>query len=133
VLITYNAMLFAVIGLLVAATPLNESEVPARLGSWLRRGIIAVAVCTLLVSLYAMAAVLYRTAQGGMTVNRLTVIGWNTVNVATLALLIHRQTRAGRAAWVDASHQAFRIGLMGYATWTLFVVIGMPLLHPVIR
>jgi len=121
--------LFAVIGLLFAATPLRESEVPGRLGSWLRRGIVAVAACALLVSLYAMAAVVYRAAEGGMTVNRLTVIGWNTVNIATLALLIHRQTRAGRAAWIEASHQAFRIGLAGYAIWTLFVLIGMPLLR----
>lgn len=133
VLITYNAMLFAVIGLVVAATPLNDGEVPGRLGSWLRRGIVAVSVCALLVSLYAMAAVVYRTAQGGMTVNRLTVIGWNTVNIATLALLIHHQIRAGGAAWIEASHRAFRIGLIGYATWTLFVLIGMPLLHLVIR
>jgi hypothetical protein len=129
VLITYNSMLFAVMGLLVAATPLRESEVPGRVGSWLRRGVVAVAACTLLVSVYAMAAVVYRTAEGGLTVNRLTVIGWNTVNIATLALLLHRQTRDGHTAWIEASHRAFRIGLMGYAGWTLFVLIGAPLLR----
>lgn len=129
VLITYNAMLFAVMGLLVAATPLRDSEVPGRAGSWVRRGIVAVATCTLLVSLYAMAAVIYRTAEGGLTVNRLTVIGWNTVNIATLALLLYRQSREGPTAWIAASHRAFRIGLMGYALWTLFVLIGVPLLR----
>ncbi len=129
VLITYNAMLFAVTGLLVAATPLRENEVPGRAGSWVRRGIIAVAACALLVSLYAMAAVVYRTAEGGLTVNRLTVIGWNTVNIATLGLLLYRQSRDGPATWIESSHRAFRIGLMGYAGWTLFVLIGVPLLR----
>jgi hypothetical protein len=129
VLITYNAMLFAVIGLLVAATPLRESEVEGRAGSWVRRGIVAVAACTLLVSLYAMAAVVYRTAAGGLTVNRLTVIGWNTVNIATLALLLYRQSRGGPAAWIESAHRAFRVGLIGYAAWTLFVLIGTPLLR----
>jgi hypothetical protein len=133
VLIIYNAMLFAVIALLVAATPLGESEVPGRTGLWVRRGIVAVAACALLVSLHALAAVVFRTGEGGLTVNRLTVIGWNIVNIATLTLLLFRLGTDGPGAWIAASHRAFRIGLMGYATWTLFVLLSMQMFPPGLR
>jgi hypothetical protein len=133
VLIIYNATLFAVVGLLVAATPLRDSEVPGRVGVWLRRGIVAVAACTLVVSLHAMAAIVYRTAAGGLTVNRLTVLGWNTVNIATLTLLLFRQGTDAPSAWIGAAHRAFRIGLVGYAAWTLFVLLSMQMFPPGVR
>jgi hypothetical protein len=129
VLVTYNAMLFAIMFLLVAATPVLGSEVSGPGATWLRRGIVAVAACALLVSLYAMAAIVYRTAGGGLTVNRLTVIGWNIVNIATLTLLLYRQGSDGKAAWIAAAHRAFRAGLYGYMAWTLFVLVVIPLLR----
>ena len=128
VLVTYNIVLFAVIGLMVAATPLSGGEVSERFGPWLRRGIITLAALTLAISLYAMAAVIYRTAEGGVTMNRLTVIGWNTVNIGTLGLLLYRLRHDGRSAWVGACHRALRVGLMGYVGWTLFVLAVIPLL-----
>ncbi len=128
VLIVYNTLLFAVMVLIVTATPLRPGSLASRHEKLLRRGIVAVASLTLLVSLYAMAAVLYRAAQGGLTMNRLTVIGWNTVNIATLALLVFRQARDGPADWVAGCHRTFRVGLVGYAAWTLFVLVGIPLL-----
>ncbi|MBI1796720.1 MAG: hypothetical protein HYR74_06675 [Candidatus Eisenbacteria bacterium] len=128
VLVSYNVMLFAIIGLMVAATPLSIAEVSDRFGPWLRRGIIALAALTLLVSMYAMAAVIYRTVEGGMTANRLTVLGWNLVNIATLGLLLWRLLREPRTAWVSACHRALRFGLLCYFVWTFFVLIGIPLI-----
>jgi hypothetical protein len=128
VLVTYNVMLFAVIGLMVAATPVSSAEVSERFGPWLRRGIIALAALTLVVSMYAMAAVIYRTVDGGLTMNRLTVIGWNTANIATLGLLLWRLLREARTAWVSACHRALRFGLLCYVAWTLFVLTAIPLL-----
>jgi len=43
VLIIYNGMLFAVVALLVGATPVSLADISPRLRRWLRRGIIAVA------------------------------------------------------------------------------------------
>jgi hypothetical protein len=128
VLVTYNVMLFAIIGLMVAATPLRSAEVSDRFAPWLRGGIIALAALTLVISAYAMAAVIYRTVEGGMTMNRLTVIGWNTVNIATLGLLLWRLLREARSAWVSACHRALRFGLLCYFVWTLFVLVGVPLI-----
>lgn len=44
----------------------------------------------MLVSLYASAIILYRTWQGGLTPNRLTVIGWNLINMALLVMLLYK-------------------------------------------
>jgi multisubunit Na+/H+ antiporter MnhF subunit len=54
------------------------------------------------VSLHALAAVVYRTFQGELTPNRLTVIGWNGINIGILVSLIVTQLRAGREGWVEA-------------------------------
>src|SRR5439155_26115592 len=86
VLIAYNGMLFGVMALLVGATPVRDADVSPRLSLFLRRAMLAVAGLAALVSLYAMAAILYRTWQGGFTPNRVTVIGWNLVNIALLLL-----------------------------------------------
>jgi hypothetical protein len=56
--------------------------------------LIAVALLAVVVSLYALAAIGYRTWEGGITLNRLTIIGWNVINIGILALLLLRQRRA---------------------------------------
>ncbi len=82
VLLIFNAMLFAVVALLVGATPVTAGELSERSQAWLRRGVLALAALALLVSLYALAAILYRTANGRLTPNRLLFIGWDLVNIA---------------------------------------------------
>ena len=125
-LLIFNAMLFAVMLLIVGATPLRADGLAPRVGTWLRRGIAAVAFAAAVVGAYALAAVLSRTAHGGLTVNRLTVIGWNVVNLATLLLLLLRQLRPGREGWVHALHAAFGEGLALYALWSAFVLVALP-------
>ena len=125
-LLIFNAMLFAVMLLIVGATPLRPDDLAPRAGQWLRRGIAAVALAAVVVGAYALAAVLSRTAQGGLTPNRLTVIGWNVVNLVTLLLLLLRQLRAGREGWVRALHTAFGEGLALYALWSAFVLVALP-------
>jgi multisubunit Na+/H+ antiporter MnhF subunit len=50
-----------------------------------------------LVSLYALSAILYRTIGGSLTMNRLVVIGWNTINIALLLILVVKQLQVPRA------------------------------------
>jgi hypothetical protein len=125
-LLIFNAMLFAVMLLIVGATPLRADDLAPRAGTWLRRGIAAIAFAAAVVSAFALAAVLSRTAHGGLTPNRLTVIGWNVVNLAALFLLLLRQLRAGRGGWVRALHAAFGEGLALYALWIAFVLVALP-------
>lgn len=126
VLIVYTVMLFAVLGLLVAVTPIAAGEVPERFGRWLRIGIVAVAALAALIGVYALVAVVYRTVQGSLTMNRLTVIGWDVVNLVVLAALLVQQARAGRGDWVAALQRAFRLGTLLYVVWGVVVVLAWP-------
>jgi hypothetical protein len=127
-LIVYNVMLFAVMGLLVGATPVQETDLTAKYHRTLRTGILAVAVLATLVSLYALSATVYRTARGGFTVNRLTVIGWNGINIGILALLVYKQLREGADRWLATLHATFGWGMRAYAVWTTFLLLFIPLL-----
>lgn len=126
VLVIFNAMLFAVLALLMGATPVHGDDLSERGQTWLRRGVIALAALALLVSLYALAAILYRTAIDRMTPNRLTFIGWNVVNIAILALLLIYQARAGRDRWLQAVHKAFAAGTVLYIAWSLVGLLALP-------
>jgi hypothetical protein len=127
-LIVYNVMLFAVMALLVGATPVWQRDLPERTQDWLRMAILAVATLSVVISLYALAAVVTRTWLGGFTANRLTVIGWNTINIGLLLTLLYRQWRDGRADWVASFQGVVSIGLVTYAVWALFLVLAIPFL-----
>ena len=126
VLIIYNAMLFAVIALLVGASPVSRAELGQRTQTWLRRGIIALAALALVVSLYALAAILYRTAIDRLTPNRLTFIGWNVINIGILVWLLIKQWRAGRGDWLAALQATFAAGMFAYIFWVLVIILALP-------
>lgn len=128
VLFIYNGMLFAVMGLLVGATPIQHQELSPRLQFWLRNAILAVAALAVLVSLYALAAILYRTWMDGLTMNRLTVTGWNILNIAVLSLLLVWQFSHPEEEWGQALKKAFNVATIAYTGWALFIVIAIPLI-----
>ena len=128
VLIVYNMMLFAIMGLLIGATPIRPDALSPKLQSWLRKGIIAVAILAAFVSLYALSATLYRTFEGRMTINRLAVIGWNSINIGILAALIYKQFKDGVEKWVASLRWVFSYGINAYVIWGAFLVIAVPLL-----
>jgi hypothetical protein len=124
VLITYNVMLFAVCGLLVGATPVRADDLSGIYQTWLRRGIMAVAALVLLVGAYALAAIVYRTAQDRLTINRLTIIGWNTINIGLFGLLLYRQGAGGKARWIESLHSTFSAASVAYVGWAAFVTVA---------
>lgn len=126
VLAVFNAMLFAVIALLVGATPVHGAELSKKLEPWLRRGVIALASLALLVSLYALAAIIYRTASYRLSPNRLLLIGWNLVNIAILVVLLIGQARTSRSTWLAAMHRAFAIGAVLYMAWSVTGLLATP-------
>lgn len=133
-LIVYNVMLFGIMGLLAGATPVSAQGLAPKTQAALRRGILAAAILGLLVSLYALAAIVYRTVWdqpsllAGVTINRLAVIGWNSINIGILVALIVQQFRQGQAGWVSSLHSVFSRGLIGYVVWTAFLILAIPLL-----
>lgn len=128
VLIVFNVMLFGVMGLLLGATPVREAELSPQMQTWLRRGVLGVAALAGLVSVYALAAVIYRTIDGGWTINRLTVIGWNSINIGLLFVLIYRVIRSERIGWIAAQHRVFALATNAYIAWGLFLLIVVPLI-----
>jgi hypothetical protein len=128
VLIVYNLMLFAIMGLLLGATPIRGDDLSPHLQKWLRMGIIAVAILAEVVSLYAISATIYRTIEGGLTINRLTIIGWNAINISILFGLIYRQFKDGREQWIASLNSVFSLATNAYLVWGLFLVIIIPLL-----
>jgi len=128
VLFIYNGMLFAVMALLVGATPIHARDLPERLQVWLRYAILAVAALAVLVSLYALAAILYRTFMAELTMNRLTVIGWNVINIAVLVSLLFRQFSRAESEWAQGLKQAFNFAAVAYTVWAAFLMLAIPLL-----
>jgi hypothetical protein len=128
VLIVYNLMLFAILGLLLGATPIQGDDLSPRLQQWLRTGIIVVSVLVELISVYALSATTFRTLQGHLTPNRLTIIGWNTINIGILFWLIYRQFKDDRQTWIASLQSVFSLGTNAYLVWSLFLMVAVPLL-----
>jgi hypothetical protein len=127
VLIIYNVMLFAVMFLLIGATPVFPEDVSPKMTRWLMSGILAVAALTALINLYALSAILYRTFSAELTINRLTVIGWNVINIAILIAMIVRILRGKLEDWVDRIKPVFSRGAVAYLVWGMIVLVVIPL------
>jgi hypothetical protein len=128
VLIVYSAMLFAVVALLAGITPAAGQRLEPNVARWLRRGMLAVAALALLVGSYALAAIVYRTWVGVWTPNRLTFIGWNSINLALLGTMLLGLARGGDAAWPQAVRAVLSKGMIVYVGWVVWTIVGVPLL-----
>jgi hypothetical protein len=133
VLLIYNSMLFAVVALLVGAAWAGRAGMPPRLARWHRRSVHAVVVLTLIVSLYALAAIAYRTAMDRPTPNRLAVLGWNVVNIGLLVHLLLLQLRDRGGRWLDGLRRCISAGTVVYAVWGFVVILAIPWLFGINR
>jgi threonine/homoserine/homoserine lactone efflux protein len=75
-----------------------------------------------------MSATVFRTVEGGITQNRLTIIGWNSINIGILIYLLVSVLRAGEAGWLPALHQSFKVAGVAYLAWTVFLILAIPIL-----
>lgn len=129
VLIVYNVMLFAVMALLLGATPIRSEDLTPRIKEALRLGILAVSGLAILVSLYAFSAILYRTFNDTLTMNRLIVIGWNLINTTILGFLFYKVGRGRVEGWVTGAQVVFGRSMLAYVVWDLFVIFAIPLIY----
>jgi hypothetical protein len=44
-----------------------------------------------------------------------------------LCFYLYGQIRGGLDRWVASSQAAFRVGMVAYAAWTLFLLLAVPL------
>jgi hypothetical protein len=126
VLLIYNVTIFAILALLVGAAPSPGDTLGPAMRRWLPWLLVSIEVLAILLSVYELAAIAYRTLDGGLTVNRLAILGWNLVNAAILGGLVVGQARAGRDGWAGSMRRTLGRGMPLYAAWALFVVVAMP-------
>ncbi len=126
VLIVYNLMLFAIMGLLLGATPNRADNLSPQLQKWLRIGILSVAALAVMVSVYALSATVYRTVDGGLTINRLMILGWNSINISILLFLIFKQWKGGDEQWIPSLQSVFSLGTNAYLVWVSFLLLAVP-------
>ncbi|NLV73106.1 MAG: hypothetical protein GXY52_00250 [Chloroflexi bacterium] len=127
VLIAYNMLQFAVVAVVVGIVPPLQAQDSLRTNKTVRAGVLILIILTVLVSLYALAAVVYRTALTGLTPNRITVITWNAVNIALLALAGWRILRTGKNGWVAAISRTIHVGLLVYTISATMLLVVLPL------
>jgi hypothetical protein len=128
VLIVYSAMLFAVAALLTGATPAAGQALDPQTARWLRLGMLALSGLTVLVGLYALAAIGYRTWEGGWTPNRLTFVGWNVINLAILSGALVALARTDDGSWPATLRVSLSRGMVAYAIWVLVTIVAVPLI-----
>jgi len=128
VLIVYNLMLFSIMGLLLGATPVHLDDLSPQLKKWLRIGIVTVASLAVLISVYALSATVYRTIDGGWTINRLTIIGWNSINISVLFWMILKQIKVESDKWIEAMQTVYSLATTAYLVWGLILIIFVPIL-----
>jgi hypothetical protein len=127
-LIVYNVMQFAIVGLLIGATPIKLDDLSPKVQTWLRRGIIIVSILAVIISLYALSAVIYRTAIDSLTLNRTTIVGWNIINIAILGVMIYTQFAKGIAGWNERLQNVFSKATAAYLIWSIFLILALPLI-----
>jgi len=127
VLIVYNATILAILVLLtVVVTGPDEHRSP-RQDTILRDAVVVLGILTLLLNVYALAAIVSRTFEFGLTPNRYAVFGWNIVTLLMLAGIVIRLWRGRLDPWAPVLRESIaRVLVLGVA-WALWVVVGLPL------
>lgn len=118
-----NVVLIAVLALIVFSA--SEHQHTARFTHYVGAGLLGVAVVLDLIALSAIVARLL----GGLTPNRVAVLGANVLILVHLALLLYRYLRllAGRGTVAQVEH-AVTWYLALYVGWAALVTFGFPLL-----
>ena len=121
VLIVYNATIMGVLLMVVCVTAGAGRE------DWgpVRWAVAAVLALTLLLNVYAGAAVLYRIAEMGLTPNRHAVLGWNLVTLFMLIILGDGLRRSWGGDWAGGLRRRglFLLGpAWGWGVWVGFAV-----------
>jgi hypothetical protein len=80
-----------------------------------------------LLNVYALAAIVSRTIEFGLTPNRYAVFGWNIVTLLMLVVVGVRLWRGRSTPWVYIFRESIaRVSVLA-VVWALWVLIGLPL------
>ena len=126
VLIVYNVTVLAMIALLTYVVPGPDETIRVKTSGALRAGVLGACILTLLLNVYALAAMLSRTVNSGLTPNRQAGLGWNAATLLILAILIWTLLRSKNADWRQSFSLWFGRVISLTVVWSLWVVFGLP-------
>ena len=126
VLAVYNATIMAILVLMTAVLADPTEQRSAAQDTSLRYQLLAIGASTFLLNLYALAAILSRTLNYGLTPNRYAVLGWNAVTLLILGMALAGQWRTRKSEWANAFRSALARGTLLAALWALWVLVGLP-------
>lgn len=129
VLIVYNVTIIAIVALLAAAVSSGGGHRRRQGERVLRYAALSLGMLTLLLNVYALAAIVSRIMQyGGLTANRHAVLGWNTVTLLMLAFLLVRSWSSEPDDWLPVFRASLARAMVLAVGWASWVVLGLPLL-----
>lgn len=127
VLLVYNATIIAILMLLAAAVSDAGGRGELVRVSLLRRAALGLSVLTLLLNLYALAAIVSRLLEYGVTPNRHAVLGWNVATALMLVALIVTSWRSEPDDWLPRFRRTFGAVLILPMIWAAWVTLVLPL------
>jgi hypothetical protein len=124
VLLVYNATIVAI---LILLTVVVSGPVDAGRGSFLRYAVVALGALTLILNAYALAAVISRALDAGITPNRFAVIGWNVTTLLILGsvgvrLWVHRGQ-----FWLPVLRESMGRFVTLAAIWAVVLLVVLPM------
>jgi len=123
VLIVYNITILAILVLMTLVISGTADE----MGERLRNAVAVMGGMTLILNLYALAAVGTRTLTFGLTPNRMAVLGWNTATLAILAGVGAWLWKAARRTAVSDWREALGRFTPLAALWAFILLFGLSL------
>ena len=126
-LIVFNATILAILVLLTVAVSGSEPVGSQASGVLFRLAVLAMIALTLLLNVYALAAVASRTIEAGLTPNRLAVIGWNVVTLAILGGAGARLWTRSDQPWIPVLREAIGRFAPLAAVWAATLLLVLPL------
>ncbi|MFH1026714.1 MAG: hypothetical protein V1791_01795 [Pseudomonadota bacterium] len=127
VLMVYNATIMAILVLLAMMVADPEDRPSPRQTARLRSACLALGFLTLILNVYALAAIISRTCESGLTPNRYAVLGWNIVTLLMLTAIVVKVWKARADRWVPIFRDAIASVSILPAVWAIWVVLGLPL------
>jgi len=127
VLIIYNATIFAILVLLAIVVAGPDEQRSQRNDNVFRWAVLSLAILTLLLNAYALAAILSRTVDYGLSPNRYAFLGWNVVTLVILGGVVAALFRNRSGQWVCVLRESLtRLSVLA-AGWALWVLLALPL------
>ena len=126
VLFVYNATILAILVLLTIVVSGPGDERGTRQDRLLRYGVLLLGGLTLILNVYALAAIVARTLEGGMTPNRVAVLGWNGTTLLMMTIVGFQIWRRRAEPWREVFRTWTSRAALLAAAWSLWVVIVLP-------